>query len=238
VWQCRRTPGPRLSAIQLFEEELLKKAVLFAAATALILVSALRTRAWQDTVRWKRNGAPTETYITGGGWTLEQSGAAVGLKSAGYCDSNKKQVVNPGTQRMQPYYFPFITGRGKHLQGYVDFRPKDIDEAVAAAFTDDAGLTWTFQQLVLELTKDCPTTVQSDPDKDADNSPDPNNSDNSGTNTNPGTGDDGQGHEFILKSLGTPTSTLLSARIIISTSTICTSMSSFRSLAFRSTARR
>lgn len=180
----------------------MKKTVLFVVATAVILVSALGTRAWQDTVRWKRNGAPTETYITGGGWTLEQSGAAVGLKSAGYCDSNKKQVANPGTERMQPYYFPFITGRGKHLQGYFDYRPKDIDEAVAAAFTEDAGLTWTFQQLVLELTKDCPTTVQADPDKDSDNSPDPNNSDNSGTKANPGTGDDGQGHEFILKIAG------------------------------------
>ena len=86
-------------------------------------------------VRWTRNGAPAETYITGGGWTLEQSGAAVGLKSAGYCDKNGNQLGNPGTERMQPYYFPFITGSGKHLQGYFDWRPKDIDEAVAAAYS-------------------------------------------------------------------------------------------------------
>jgi hypothetical protein len=37
--------------------------------------------------RWTLNGALTETYITGGPWTLEQSGAAVGLKSAHYCDA-------------------------------------------------------------------------------------------------------------------------------------------------------
>jgi hypothetical protein len=178
----------------------LKKTVLFVAATAVVvLISTLGTRAWDDGVRWKSNGTPSETYITGGGWTLEQSGAAVGLKSVNYCDSKGNQIGNPGTERMQPYYFPFIQGRGNHLQGYFDYRPKDIDEAVAAAFTDDGGVTWTFQQLVLELTKQCPNTAQADPDKDKDNSPDPNNSDNTGTSASPGTGDDGQGHAFVLK---------------------------------------
>lgn len=139
---------------------------------------------------WNRNAAPEETYITGGGWTLEQSGAAVGLKSAGYCDKNGHQVPNPGTQRMQPYYFPFITGHGKHLQGYFDYRPKDIDEAVVAASSDDAGSTWMFQQEVLQLRTTCPTQVQKDPDGDKDNNPDPNNSDNGD--------DDGQGHQFVM----------------------------------------
>jgi hypothetical protein len=182
----------------------LKKAVLFVAAAAvvLILISALATQAWEDNVKWTSNGTPSETYITGGGWTLEQSGAAVGLKSVNYCDSKLNQIGNPGTERMQPYYFPFIQGRGKHLQGYFDYRPKDIDEAVAAASTDDAGVTWTFQQKVLELTKQCPNTAQADPDKDKDNSPDPNNSDNSGTSATPGTGDDGQGHAFVLTIAG------------------------------------
>jgi hypothetical protein len=103
---------------------------------------------------------------------------------------------------MEPYYFPVIEGHGKHLQGYFDWRPKDTDEAVVAAYSDDAGLTWTFQQRVLELTKQCPNTVQKDPDGDKDNSPDPNNSDNSGTNSNPGTGDDGQGHQFVIPVAG------------------------------------
>jgi hypothetical protein len=91
---------------------------------------------------------------------------------------------------MQPYYFPFITGRGMHLQGYFDWRPKDIDEGVAAASSDDAGLTWTFQQKVLELRTTCPNQVQKDPDGDKDNGPDPNNSDNGD--------DDGQGHQFVI----------------------------------------
>ncbi len=95
---------------------------------------------------------------------------------------------------MQPYYFPFITGMGKHLQGYFDWRPKDTDEAVAAAYSDDAGLTWTFQQKVLELRTTCPTQVQKDPDGDKDNGPDPNNSDNGD--------DDGQGHQFVIHIAG------------------------------------
>jgi len=159
-------------------------------ACAVFLPASLSAQSGNGAVKWMRNGAPSETYITGGGWTLEQSGAAVGLKSAHYCDNNGNQVGNPGTERMQPYYFPFITGRVMHLQGYFDWRPKDIDEAVAAASSDDAGLTWTFQQKVLELRTTCPNQVQKDPDGDKDNGPDPNNSDNGD--------DDGQGHQFVI----------------------------------------
>src|SRR6266567_3945922 len=66
----------------------------------------------EDHLRWVKNGAPTETYVTGGAWTLEQSGAANGLKSSGYCDQNGIQIGNPGTQQMQPYYFPVINRHG------------------------------------------------------------------------------------------------------------------------------
>jgi hypothetical protein len=121
----------------------LKLAAKISAAVAAAFVAAFATQADEDHIRWKSNGAPTEAYITGGPWTLDQSGAANGLKSSGYCDSNGNQIGNPGTQRMQPYYFPVINGRGKHLQGYFDWRPKDTDEAVAAAFSNDAGFTWT-----------------------------------------------------------------------------------------------
>jgi len=175
----------------------LKIGVKISFAVAALSAAAFATQADEQHIRWTSNGAPTGTYITGGGWTLEQSGAANGLKSSGYCDKNGNQIGNPGTERMQPYYFPVIYGRGKHLQGYFDWRPKDTDEAVAAAFSDDAGLTWTFQQKVLELTKVCPSTVQKDPDGDKDNNPDPNNSDNSST-----TGDDGQGHQFVINVAG------------------------------------
>lgn len=172
----------------------MKVALRIAASLAALCVFVLASPAQDRANRWIRNDAPSETYVTGGPWTLEQSGAAVGLKSAGYCDSNGNQVPNPGTQRMQPYYFPFITGHGNHLQGYFDYRPKDTDEAVAAAYSEDAGHTWIFQQKVLELRTTCPTQVQKDPDGDKDNGPDPNNSDNGD--------DDGQGHQFALTIAG------------------------------------
>lgn len=143
-----------------------------------------------DSVRWTRVEAPTETYIAGGPWTLEQSGAAVGLKSAGYCDASGHQVGNPASERMEPYYFPFITGHGDHLQGYFDYRPKDIDEAVVAASSTDGGRTWTFQQEALQLRTTCPKQLQKDPDGDKDNPNDGNNDDNGD--------DDGQGHQFVL----------------------------------------
>lgn len=157
---------------------------------ALLLCSAAQG---QNPIRWARNGAPAETYVIGGPWTLEQSGAAVGLKSAGYCDASGNQVPNPGIQRMQPYYFPFITGQGLHLQGYFDYRPKDIDEAVAAASSDDAGHTWTFQQKVLELRTTCPTQANKEPDGEKDAV--------SGNNADNGD-DDGQGHQFVLTIAG------------------------------------
>ena len=146
-----------------------------------------------QSVQWTANGAPTQAAITGGGWTLEQSGAANGLKSNGYCDANGNQIGNPGTERMQPYYFPVIQGRGNQLQGYFDWRPKDIDEAVAAAYSNDGGFTWTFQQKVLELRTTCPTNPASDPDGDSDAGP-PNNADNGD--------DDGQGHQYIIRIAG------------------------------------
>jgi hypothetical protein len=164
--------------------------VLVTAAIATLFVTTFATKADEDHVRWSSNGAPAETYITGGGWTLEQSGAANGLKSSGYCDSMGNQIGNSGTERMQPYYFPVINGRGTHLQGYFDWRPKDIDEAVAAAFSDDGGHTWTFQQKVLELRTTCPNMAQKDPDGDKDDPVQPNNSDNGD--------DDGQGHQFVI----------------------------------------
>jgi hypothetical protein len=171
-----------------------KKVSLFVFALLAVCVFAPSSPAQNGRGPWTRNGAAAETYIIGGPWTLEQSGAAVGLKSAGYCDANGVQVPNPSVERMQPYYFPFITGHGRHLQGYFDYRPKDIDEAVVAASSDDAGRTWNFQQKVLELRTTCPNQLQKDPDGDKDNKNDGNNDDNGD--------DDGQGHQFILNITG------------------------------------
>lgn len=168
----------------------MKKVILGLAVTAAFALPSMA----QQPNRWTSNGAPTAAAIKGGPWTLEQSGAANGLKSAGYCDAAGNQIGNPGTERMEPYYFPVVTGHGRNLQGYFDWRPKDTDEGVVAANSTDGGYTWTFQQKVLELRTKCPDQVQKDPDGDKDNGPDPNNSDNGD--------DDGQGHQFVIQLLG------------------------------------
>src|SRR5713101_3431738 len=164
------------------------KAFVIAFALSLAIAPTVNAQISNAPVIWTSNGTPVEAQITGGPWTLEQSGAAVGLKSAGYCNSLGNQIGNPGTERMQPYYFPFISGLGSHLQGYFDWRPKDTDEAIAAAFSEDAGFTWTFQQKALELRTTCPNQAQRDPYGDKDYPVQPNNSDNGD--------DDGQGHQF------------------------------------------
>ena len=90
---------------------------------------------------WTVAIGPSTVAVKNGPWTLEQSGAANGLKTAGYCTTAGAQIGNPGTERMSPYYFPFITGSGLSLQGYFDWRPKDTDEAVVAASSTDGGNT-------------------------------------------------------------------------------------------------
>src|SRR5262249_36171643 len=99
--------------------------------------------------------------------------------AAGFCDysgATPKRVSyvtgakfetfdgGPGTHPMvpmAPFYFPLVynsavttTGNafgGKPpIIGLFDWRPKDIDEGVVAAESDDYGKTWYFMQLVLE----------------------------------------------------------------------------------------
>jgi hypothetical protein len=71
----------------------------------LVLSASLYAQT-SESVHWTRNRTPTEATIQGGPWTLEQSGATNGLKTAGCCDASGNQIGNPGSERMQPYYFP------------------------------------------------------------------------------------------------------------------------------------
>jgi hypothetical protein len=106
-------------------------------------------------VGWTRVGVPEEAIITGGPWTLEQGAAGAGRPSAGYCVDGVRQS-NPSSERMQPYYFPFVMRRGSQLLGYFDWRPKDDNEAIVAASSDDGGRSWVFEQQALEMTAACP----------------------------------------------------------------------------------
>ena len=170
----------------------LRKRALLTATCLLTGVAAFTAHGAEPPVRWSANGAPAETMISGGPWTLEQSGAANGLKSSGYCDSNGNQVPNPGIERMEPYYFPSVVGSGQNLQGYFDYRPKDIDEAVVAAASHDGGRTWVFQQEVLQLRTTCPNQLNKEPDGSKDS-----NAFNLANNSDNGD-DDGQGHQFVI----------------------------------------
>jgi len=179
------------------------------AGAALFAGLVARAAAGHGPVTWTRNNTPNTVAIAGGPWTLEQSGAANGLKSSGYCAStdgiNGTEINNPGTERMQPYYFPFVTGQGSKLQGFFDWRPKDTDEAVVSASSNDGGRTWNFQDKVLELTTQCPThknTEGDESEKDAvcqgPSSAAPLPCQNASNDQDGGVVDDGQGHQFVL----------------------------------------
>jgi hypothetical protein len=124
---------------------------------ALVALQALPIWAQSADV-WKAGSVPVQSHITGGPWTLQQTGSSNAAPSAGYCVNGVPQR-NPGTERMAPYYFPFVTGSGKNLHGIFDYRPRTSNEAVVAASTKDGGLTWQFEQEVLELNKGiCPAS--------------------------------------------------------------------------------
>ncbi len=125
-------------------------------------------------VQWTAANSPIQTTLAGGPWTLSQGGPFSG--PIAYC-ANGVPLVNPSStvSTFQPFYFPFIAGRGLNLQGYFDYRPRNINEATVAANSTDGGQTWQFQQIALQLTTACPTS-----------------------DTNSSGNDDGEGHPFVL----------------------------------------
>jgi hypothetical protein len=147
--------------------------------------------------QWSAASAPVQSTIAGGPWTLSQGGSSTtGGAYDGpipYCTPGNTgggtPLVNPTStvNLFNPYYFPFVVGSGQNVKGYFDYRPKNINEAVVAATSTDAGQTWTFQQMVEQLTSQCP---------------------NSDTNTandsagNPAGDDDGEGHPTVINYAG------------------------------------
>lgn len=143
---------------------------------------------WTPT-RWTADAQPKPVTINGGPWSLAQlapgtpNPPAVGTTltnvTYGYCASGVRQG-NTGVALMQPYYFPMILGSGNNLQGFFDWRPKDTNEGIVAAKSTDNGLTWTFQQEVLDLTQACPV-------------------DQTHTNPNAAQADNGYGHPYVIE---------------------------------------
>lgn len=118
---------------------------------------------------------------------------------------------------MAPFYFPLVYtttnttadnafGGKAPIIGLFDWRPKDIDEALVAAESDDLGKTWFFMQTVLELNPDytnpisggysatatstgCPTTIGG--------------TNANFTSANGSQADDGWGHATVIQLPGT-----------------------------------
>jgi hypothetical protein len=157
-------------------------------APILVGTSAAQSAAWTAT------SVPIQSTIAGGPWTLSQGGTATtGGAFDGptpYCNPGNTlggtQLVNPSStvNTFNPYYFPFVVGSGQNVKGYFDYRPKDINEAVVAATSTDAGQTWTFQQMVEQLSTECPNS-----DK---------NTANDTPGKNPAGNDNGEGHPTVI----------------------------------------
>jgi hypothetical protein len=156
--------------------------------TAALFGPVLVGTASAQSATWTASGSPAQATIAGGPWTLGQGGSATSGGAFNgpipYCtpggSSGGTALVNPTStvNTFNPYYFPFVVGSGQSVKGYFDYRPKNINEAVIAATSTNAGQSWTFQEMVEQLTTECP---------------------NSNDNTSSSGGnDDGEGHPSII----------------------------------------
>ncbi len=157
--------------------------LLILGACAAVLVPAVNAQ-----VNWTATTPAAPTSIAGGPWTLAQGGPytedGTGTTTSGgpfdgtipYCSAgvpivNSATTVNPTS----PYYFPFVAGRGLSLQGYFDYRPRNVNEAIVSAISADGGNTWTFENQIENLNQVCPAT-----------------------NKNGNGNDDGVGHPYVI----------------------------------------
>ena len=142
---------------------------------SLALCAAVILPAASAQVTWTAATSATPANIYGGPWTIAQGGpysptSNTGTTTSGgpitgnktYCTLgttgvpivNSPTTLNPAS----PYYFPFVAGRGANLQGYFDYRPRNVNEAIVAASSNDGGLTWHFQNQIENLNQLCPAT--------------------------------------------------------------------------------
>jgi hypothetical protein len=118
-------------------------------------------------------GSLVESRIDRGPWTLHEAApyahdasgiapttagppyAGSGTPYADFC-AGGFHSVNHSRSLMQPYYFPFVRKRGDDLEGFFDYRPRNEQETVVAATSEDGGATWRFQGEALALNPYCP----------------------------------------------------------------------------------
>jgi len=163
---------------------------------SLTLCAAVITPAISAQVSWTATSSANPATISGGPWTLVQGGpysppSNTGSTTAGgpfnggtpYCTNGATgtPIVNPlgFVHTAAPYYFPFVAGRGNNLQGYFDYRPRNVNEAIVSALSADGGQTWTFENQIENLNQVCPAT-----------------------NANGNGNDDGVGHPYVINFAG------------------------------------
>ncbi len=112
---------------------------------------------------------------------------------------------------MAPFYFPLVYtttlttspgnafGGQAPIIGLFDWRPKDIDEAVVAAESDDFGKTWYFMQTVLELNPDYTNPISGGYGTSTSTGCPPAIGDTNGASVSGSQADDGWGHAAILQ---------------------------------------
>jgi hypothetical protein len=113
---------------------------------------------------------------------------------------------------MAPFYFPLVYtttnttadnafGGQPPIIGLFDWRPKDIDEGLVAAESDDYGKTWYFMQLVLELNPDYTNAISGGSGTSTATGCPPTIGDTNAnyTSANGSQADDGWGHAAIIQ---------------------------------------
>lgn len=147
---------------------------------AVPALAALSATVTQAQVTWSATSAPVQASLSGGPWTLAEGGPVTPAGPTNYCVGGTPIVNSTSvTNTMSPFYFPYVVGKGLNMQGYFDYRPKSINEAIIAAKSTDGGKSWQFQQMVEQLTTACPSS-----------------------NTNSSGNDAGQGHPHLLSFAG------------------------------------
>ena len=138
-----------------------------AANSGIALLAAVPASAADPNFTYVQNSLYQSTIISGP-WTLHESTSSfahdasgivpalakppqssppyvnAGVPYAGYCTASGQVTKNHGPSLMQPYYFPFVRRRGPQIEGFFDYRPRNEQEAVVSAFSNDWGATWHF----------------------------------------------------------------------------------------------
>jgi hypothetical protein len=95
----------------------------------LFLAAAVSSRnADADSAHWSVVSTPTRAMMAGGPWVLGEADAS--HPQANY------PLDNTGVDLCAPYYHAYTVGTDQLVQGFFDYRPKDLGEAVVAALTD------------------------------------------------------------------------------------------------------